>query len=41
MADRLRVAKAGDEVTAAWKELVAQDIRAEEDDEIFMGVQSE
>ena len=37
MADRLRVAKAGDEVTAAWKELVAQDIRAEEDDENFYG----
>ena len=31
VAERLRAAEAGDDVMAAWKELVAQDIRAEED----------
>ncbi len=33
--ERLRAAEAGDDVMAAWKELVAQDIRPEEDDEEF------
>jgi Nucleotidyl transferase AbiEii toxin, Type IV TA system len=36
VADRLSAAGAGDDVTAAWKELVAQDIRAEEEDEKFL-----
>jgi len=36
VAERLRAAKAGDDVMAAWKELVAQDIRAEEDHEEFL-----
>ena len=35
VADRLRAAGAGPDVMAAWKELVAQDIRPEEDDEEF------
>jgi hypothetical protein len=35
-AERLCVAEAGDDVMAAWKELVAQDIRAEEDHEEFL-----
>ncbi len=35
VAERLRAAEAGPDVMAAWKELVAQDIRAEEDDEEF------
>ena len=35
VADRLRAAGAGEDVTTAWKELVAQDIRAEEDEEEF------
>jgi hypothetical protein len=34
--DRLRAAEAGDDVMAAWKELVAQDIREEEDHEEFL-----
>jgi hypothetical protein len=36
VAERLRAAEAGDDVMAAWKELVAQDIRAEEDHEEFL-----
>lgn len=36
VAERLRAAEAGDDVIAAWKELVAQDIRAEEDHEEFL-----
>lgn len=35
VADRLRAVEAGTDVMAAWKELVAQDIRPEEDDEEF------
>lgn len=35
VAERLRAANACAEVTAAWKELVAQDIRAEEDEDEF------
>jgi hypothetical protein len=36
VAERLRAAEAGEDVMAAWKELVAQDIRAEEDHEEFL-----
>ena len=35
VAERLRAAEAGEDVMAAWRELVAQDIQAEEDDEEF------
>ena len=35
VAERLRANGAGEDVTAAWKELVAQDIRAEEDEDEF------
>ena len=35
VAERLRAAEAGADVMAAWKDLVAQDIRPEEDDEEF------
>ncbi len=35
VAERLRAAEASTEVMAAWKELVAQDILPEEDDEEF------
>jgi len=40
VAERLRAAGVGEEATAAWKELVAQDIRAEEEDEKFLWVLS-
>jgi len=36
VAERLRAAEAGEDVMAAWKELVAQDIQAEEDHEEFL-----
>jgi hypothetical protein len=36
IAERLRAAEASDDVMTAWKELVAQDIRAEEDHEEFL-----
>lgn len=36
VAERLRAAEAGANVMAAWKELTAQDIRPEEDDEEFL-----
>ena len=35
VADRLRAADAGEDVMAAWKELVAQDIQPEEDEDEF------
>jgi hypothetical protein len=35
VAERLRAAEAGDDVTAAWKELVALDIQAEDEDGKF------